>query len=242
MVKIVRSLLWKEWHEQRWKLAFGSVILMGLVSVGLQARLLPDRDILLLAIFVGSYLLPVFVAMGLVAAEQGEGSLHTLLALPLRPWIMLGVKLSVGVAACIAPLAASAALACLMAGGREVPVAGILAGHGAAAVIAMCVLVWTISFSIRQPTEARAGLMGLAVVLVLVLSGAWVGRLWRKPVDYLNPVLLVRLTETWHWKVAATTAERAMHFGTYFLVQVAMAALLFWLALLRLPRHVDSRI
>ena len=92
MVKIVRSLLWKEWHEQRWKLAFGSVILMGLVSVGLQARLLPDRDILLLAIFVGSYLLPVFVAMGLVAAEQGEGSLHTLLALPLRPWIMLGVN------------------------------------------------------------------------------------------------------------------------------------------------------
>jgi len=230
MGKLVRSLLWKEWREQRWKLAFGSVTLAAFTGVGLQARLVPDEYIVLLTSFVGGWLLPVFVAMGLVAAERGEGSLHTLLALPARPWVVLAVKLLVGAAACLAPLAASAGIACLLVGGREMHVPVIVARHAASAMIAMCVLVWTVSLSIRQPTEARAGLMGAAIVLVIVLGIPGSGRTERLYfVDYLNPGLVMRLMDS-------------LQLGTYLLTQIALAAFLFWLALLRLPRHVSSRI
>lgn len=39
---MTRALLWKEWREQRWKMAFGRVMLCGFCAIGLQTRLIPD--------------------------------------------------------------------------------------------------------------------------------------------------------------------------------------------------------
>ena len=70
--------------------------------------------------------------------------------------------------------------------------------------------------------------MGAAIVLVIVLSIPWGGGATRvRFVHTLSPALIMRSSR---------------RLGTYFLMQSALAALLFWLALLRLPRHVDSRI
>src|SRR5689334_8801214 len=40
--RTMRSLLWKEWHEQSWKLAFGCVVLAALAVIGLRARVVAD--------------------------------------------------------------------------------------------------------------------------------------------------------------------------------------------------------
>ena len=61
MGRVLASLLWKEGCEQRWKLAFGCVILTGLMAVGLRVRILPDREVLYLVLFVGALLLPVLI-------------------------------------------------------------------------------------------------------------------------------------------------------------------------------------
>jgi hypothetical protein len=164
----IRALLWKEWREQRWKLAFGCVILTAYTAIGLETRLLADAAILGIGIFfVGGVLLPIFVTMGMVAPERADGSFASLVALPVRPRRVLVVKTMIGALACALPFAGQAAAGLFIAGGREMARDQLLAWTGAGAFLAVAVFVWTLAFSIRQPTEARAGLVGIGVIGVL---------------------------------------------------------------------------
>jgi len=42
---MLRALLWKEWHEQRWRVALATVWLLGMSAIGLKTRILPDAAI-----------------------------------------------------------------------------------------------------------------------------------------------------------------------------------------------------
>ena len=81
-----------------------------------------------------------------------------------------GVKTAVGVVACVAPIAGSAAVACLLAGGRELAVSRMLAWYGGAVGLACWLFIWTLAFGIRQPSEARVGLVGMSILVTLCLT------------------------------------------------------------------------
>ncbi|MBN1344410.1 MAG: hypothetical protein JXQ73_17105 [Phycisphaerae bacterium] len=181
MSKALRSLLWKEWREQRWKVAFGCVILGGYTAIGLQTRLLPDETILLLGVFIAASSLPILASMDLVAAERAEGSLPVLLALPVRPSVTFVLKTAVGATTCAAPMLVAFILACLIAGGREISITRIthilLGGLGGA----LSFYVWAHCLGVRQSTEARSALLAigcLAVMCGLILFGEALHRLW----------------------------------------------------------------
>ena len=161
---MIKALFWKEWNEQRWKLVYGCTILMGFTAVGLRSRVTYDETILDLSYVIGALLLPLFVGMGLVAAERSAGNLATLLALPVRPGKVFLAKLIVGGVACIGPVVGSTLLALLMVSGRELSARQIAQLGAGASVLALEVLAGVVSFGIRQSTEARAGLIGMGVL------------------------------------------------------------------------------
>ncbi len=161
MTNIILHVLAKEWHEQRWKLAFGCVILMGFAAIGLRTRLIDDRSILLMAVAIGAFILPLFIGMGVVASDRAEGSLATLLALPIRPSLVLMVKLAVGLAASLAPLAGVGLVTWLIAGQREMAARDTLGLLALQATVGAMVLLWTVTLGVRQTTEARAALLGM---------------------------------------------------------------------------------
>jgi len=163
---MIRSLIWKEWREQRWKLVLGAVALGTFTWIGLRTRLVQDSGILLMSAVFGGLGLAVFVAMDLVAAERADGSLGALLKLPVRPWKVLLVKLGVGAVVCAAPLAVVATIICLVAGGRETAVSETLRISAGAIALTLITLVWTTAFGIRQPSEERTGLVGGVIVIV----------------------------------------------------------------------------
>ena len=240
----VRNLLWKEWREQRWKLMLGSTILAGLAGIGLWVQIVPSDEVIRLSVLVGMLLWPIFVAMGLVAYERGEGSLHSLLALPVPGELVLVVKLVVGAVACVVPLGAAAAVVAVLAGGRDVPVAEVLANYAGAAVVALSLMLWTVCFSVRQPTEGRAGLVGTLVMLVIVFSatGALDAR-W----GCVNPVSALGLVDAYnfatHRWIPSQLGGPVSDIETAFvLVQCSLAVALFLLAAVRLPREARSRI
>src|SRR5579872_3529215 len=113
------SLLWKEWHEQRWKLAFGCIILAAFALIGLRARIIADQMLLTWVCLMGVLLLPVLASTGLVPAERGEGTFESLLPLPISPKRILLAKTIMGMLLCAAPLAAAGIVSLLIAGGRE---------------------------------------------------------------------------------------------------------------------------
>jgi len=163
MAKIIRTLLWKEWREIRWKAGFAAFILASAVVIGLRTRVAPDIFVLFIVVFIGGFLMPIFIGMGLFAENRADGSLNALLALPVRPRMIYMVKLTVGTLACIIPLAVSLVLFMVIAGEREISFAETIHFHLVMLWFALILLYWMTAFSVTQLSEARAGLIGLAV-------------------------------------------------------------------------------
>jgi ABC-type transport system involved in multi-copper enzyme maturation permease subunit len=160
---MIKSLFWKEWCEHRWKLAYGCVILMGFALIGLRSRLIQDDIIVTFAFAGGPILMALFVGMGLIAAERNEGSLEMLLALPVRPWKVFAVKMAMGALVCAVPIVGCMAVSLAVAGGREISATRIAVAYLGGIAFSVIMLVWMVAFSIRQPSEARAGLVGIGV-------------------------------------------------------------------------------
>jgi ABC-type transport system involved in multi-copper enzyme maturation permease subunit len=163
---MIKALFWKEWCEHRWKLAYGCVLSMGFVAVGLRSRIVPDQGIVAMAAVGGAFLMPLLVGMGLVAAERSDGSLGMLLALPVRSWKIFVVKMAMGTLVCVGPIVGCMVLSLAMAAGREMSASRIIVPYLGGVAFSIVMLVWMVAFSIRQPSEARAGLVGIAVFMV----------------------------------------------------------------------------
>src|SRR5688500_5636332 len=99
-----RSLVWKEWHEQRWRLWFGAALLGMFTLIGLRTRIMPDEQIVIFAMIVGGIFFPLMVAMGLIAPERAEGTIVRLLALRVPRCKVLVAKTFAGAIVCVSAL------------------------------------------------------------------------------------------------------------------------------------------
>ena len=158
-----RSLVWKEWHEQRWRLWFG-VFLLGLFTlIGLRTRIMPDEQIVLFSMIVGGIFFPLMVAMGLIAPERADGTIVRLLALPVPAWNVLVAKGIIGAIVCTGPILVSAVIAAVVAGDREMEWSQFAEMYAMAIGMTLSTFAWLTAAGVRQPSEARAGLMGIGV-------------------------------------------------------------------------------
>ena len=165
--------LWrKEWREQRWKLALGVLVVGGFTLLGLRARIVPDVAILAMAATISAALLSLLASMDLLAGERANGTLLSLLRLPVRPWRILAAKVAAGAVVCVGPLAVACAIACLLAGGREESTRTVLTLFAVAAALAVTAMIWMLAFGARQPSEARAAIAGIAVLIAWALAVA----------------------------------------------------------------------
>lgn len=171
--RLARHLLWKEWREQRWKLGFGCLLLAAFAVIGLRTRAVADEAVLTGVCLVGVLLLPVLAVTGLVPAERADGSLAALLSLPVPAWQVLVAKTAAGAALCAGPLAAAAAVGIAMAAGREMSAGAMIGLFARSAAAALSLFFWMFALTVRLPTEARAGLVSLGVLvgwLITVLT------------------------------------------------------------------------
>jgi hypothetical protein len=180
MRTIWRSLLWREWHEHKWKLAALSTIMLSLqiaivwadpqfVSVGSP-----------IAALFAIAPLAVFVGMAGAAGERADGTIAFVRGLPARRWQLAAVRLVAGAAtlllslvlAMLVPLAWLVVLQCLSNEGHESPFEGLGAFEAIAysgllaAGTALSCFVWTMAFGVNKATEIRAGLAGAAILFV----------------------------------------------------------------------------
>ena len=166
---MLKSLLWKEWREQRWKLAFGCVMLMGVCAIGLHSRMTDEVGLLLIVCLAGANAIPLLAAMGIAATDREERSLNFTLALPCSRQKIFCAKFLIALLICIGPLLGAALVWALMADENFASVQTLqlfLIGLW----LAVALLIWTAALAMRQPTEARVGLVGLGVVLFWIFS------------------------------------------------------------------------
>jgi len=161
----MRSLLWKEWHEQRWKVAYGSLILASFALIGLRARVIADETLLESVCLLAVVLLPMLASTGLVPAERNDGTLESLLSLPVRPWKIYIAKTLMGLALCIGPVLVTAIVSLLVAGGREMSAGSMIGLYGRTLAAVLFLFFWMFALSVRLPTETRAALITLGVLI-----------------------------------------------------------------------------
>ena len=165
----MRSLLWKEWHEQRWKLAFGSVILGAFALIGLRARVVADELLLQWLCFLAVTLIPVLASSGLVAFEREEGTFESLLSLPVAPRRVFLVKTVMGVLMTAGPIVVAMAVSLLVAGGREITTGAMTAMFLGSLAAALSLFFWMFALTVRLPTETRASLIAMAVLIMWLI-------------------------------------------------------------------------
>lgn len=158
----MRSLLWKEWHEQSWKLAFSCILLGAMTAIGLHARIISDSDMMIWVCLIG-LLLPISYCSGLLPAERADGYFESLIAIPVKPRKILLAKTALGVAMCVIPMLISMGIALVLAGSREATDDEIAALFGRSIVAAIALFMWIFAVTSQLPGETRATLVGLAV-------------------------------------------------------------------------------
>ena len=160
----VASLLWKEWHEQRWKLAFGCVICMGMALIGTVTRVMPDVMVLMVAGMWSACLLPLFTVMGVFSAEWEDCTRPFLMGLPRAAMSVYLSKTGMGLVATFGPILGIGLIVAIMGRGRELMLYDVAQLTTKLMFIAFCWFVWMAFLSMRQPTEARAGMVALATL------------------------------------------------------------------------------
>jgi len=223
----MRSLLWKEWHEQRWKLAFTSLLLGGFTFCGLHARVIPDETVFLYLSFLAVTLLPLLVGAALIASERDARTLDTLLALPVQPSVVFAVKTLLGVILCIVPLAVACIVSLAMASGREMTGLEIVAMFVRCGLTTLCLFIWMLALTIRMPGETRSTLLGLGVLVGWAILTAGLPQRSGGSVQYhslawlwvVNPLVFLLNPHDEFWAISLPLAS---------LVQAVIVALL-WL-------------
>lgn len=235
---MIRSLLWKEWHEQWWRIAFGCVIIGATMALGLKVRIIPDENLIESAMVFGMVIMPLLMAMGLVAPERADGTLSALLALPVAPFKVLIVKLLMGVLGCLLPMATAAIATAAIAHGREIRSQQMLILFAGASIFATVMLLWFMAFGVTQPTEARVALVGLAVLIASVCEAlvcfvicAWLETIMCFPVALIRAVFLM----------AGTKSDQHPELSTTMAAQALMAILLLGCTVVRFHRLARAR-
>lgn len=193
MRSIWYSLLWKEWHEQRWKLAALSAapLMVFVITVAWHGRIerggLTPGDLVQISAAILScygFLAGMFLGMSAAARENGAGTMRFLQTLPTDMWKAGCAKLlvtSVVAAIPIALVMLAAAFCYLispeqMSADFSVSTAEFSMGRwflraGLTFIAATVSIVWWMAaIGVNRSDEIRAGAIGFLVVV-----GMWLG-------------------------------------------------------------------
>jgi ABC-type transport system involved in multi-copper enzyme maturation permease subunit len=184
----MRSLLWKEWHEQRWKLAFGSLILGAFALIGLRARVVADDLLLEWLCFLSVVLLPVMASTGLIASEREERTIESLLSLPVAAGRIFWIKALLGVLLTAGPLVVAGVISVIVAGGRELSTPAMALFFAKSITAALSLFFWMFALTVRLPTETRAALIAMAVVAMWLIISLGITQMSEKSVFHMTPL------------------------------------------------------
>ena len=229
----MRSLLWKEWHEQRWKLAFGSLILGAFALIGLRARVVADELLLEWLCFLAVVLLPVMASTGLIASEREERTIESLLSLPVAAGRIFWIKTVMGVILTAGPLVVAGVISLIVAGGRELTTAAMAFFFAKSVAAALSLYFWMFALTVRLPTETRASLIAMGVVVMWLIVALGITQVSEKSVFHMQPLEPPAPSKLWLvcpfvFLIPPETVTVAFVIAAAFVQAAVGAALLFW--------------
>jgi len=170
---MIRPLIWKEWHEQRWKLAFGTVMLASFTWSLLAARLTTDREVVVVIWILGTLILSLYSAMGVFAPERAAKTAAFLSSKPVGSrkvffckWFFGWLNFAVPLLVCCLGLVVSFLV---QPQGRYFDIGFIARGTFGAICVGTMIYSMTCCLAPRKSGEALTGFVGLMVLLAMFI-------------------------------------------------------------------------
>jgi len=164
---MLKALLWKEWQEQRWRVALATVWLLGMTAIGLKTRILPDIGVVMIIWNPATIILPVLLGMGLFATERKERTLSYLIVHPVSRSQILAAKVMAGLVAYVAPFLVCGLMVCLAVGGRELSTADLAGGFVIMGAMGIVLFAWQLLAGLR----CRRG--ETYILVSVIVLGCW---------------------------------------------------------------------
>ncbi len=228
----IRSLIIKEYHEQKWRCA--SLCAIGLSVILFTLIFEPsEADVVSLWLtIVFSLVGALFIAMGVAAGERAGGTLELLRSLPVRLYKAAAIRLLLGAAAWLIPIVLVLGIYTiwlliiyqLSRMGYEIDkywlkldsdIGGVdkqemLALTIASICIGCNVYLWTVAVGLRQRTELRAGLWGIGVIIPLAILPIVLDWIMEQVVFHLAPIVPEFHQNMWEFREHLTSAMMAL--------------------------------
>ncbi|HBG77596.1 MAG TPA: hypothetical protein DDW84_01930 [Phycisphaerales bacterium] len=200
---MIEPLLWKEWHEQRWKLAFGTVMLVFFTGAFFAAKLTSDREVVVVVWGLGGLVLSLYSAMGAFAPEVTYRTKLFLFAKPAELWKSFFCKWFFGWLNFAVPMVLCSAILALITllrqDGSSFALKYVIRGTFAVVCTGTMFYSMTCCFAPAKGGEAAVGITGLLILLVSLFHGMFidiVGRISDCP-ELLREIIVFISPFTW---------------------------------------------
>ncbi len=243
---MLRPLLWKEWHEQRWKLLFGTVILLFFTGTFVAAKMTTSKEVVVVIWIFGGLILSLYSAMGIIAPEKSSHTISFLISKPAKAWEIFACKWFFGWLNFVVPM-----IICILC----LPIMNLLAKtehifgikeivRGSVMMICMATMFYTMTccFAPKKSSEAFVGFVGLMIGLAIFIHLMLVDSIlksnffyqstkapfWQQITVFINPLF---------WAAAEGQSKvPGANLNILFIEQAILFVLVVWVGLRKLRR------
>ena len=91
-MKTIPAIFWKEWREQRWKLFFGTAMLLLFTGSMVAAGMVSNKEALIAVWILGGLVLSLYSAMGVFGPERADATDLFYISKPVAAWKVFWCK------------------------------------------------------------------------------------------------------------------------------------------------------
>ncbi|MCK5172111.1 MAG: hypothetical protein KAR47_01900 [Planctomycetes bacterium] len=176
-----RSLLWKEWQENCWKLCFCTIASAAFTGMLFRMRIWPDLANCLTISFIQMFAVPVIFAMDIFSGEMSNRTIYLLFKVPARRWMIFFSKYLIAITGILLTFAVTGGLMELMSHGREEELFSLLRISLGTCTAALLLFTWFTVFGCQSTSEAGSLVAIFSVIIgwgILYLASGIHGVRW----------------------------------------------------------------
>ncbi len=173
-MKTIPAIFWKEWREQRWKLFYGTAMLLLFTGSMVAARIGSDREIIVAVWILGGLVLSLYSAMGVFGPERADATDLFYISRPVAAWKVFWCKWFFGWLNFAAPMLLCVAVVAVLfkqpTGDDFYELHGTIRGTLGMLLFATIFYSMTCCLAPRRAGPAGVGLAGLVVFALIIMS------------------------------------------------------------------------
>ncbi len=168
-----RSLLWKEWKENLWKLCFCALVSVSFTALLFRIRITPDLANCVAVSMVQMFVIPIIYGLDIFSGEASNRTIQLLFKIPVPRRAIFFSKYLISIMGIALTFIITGALMEYMTAGREVTILMLLRINWLCGLVALVLFTWFCAFGCQSTSEAASLAIMFAVYIGWAIIFFW---------------------------------------------------------------------